>query len=95
MDPVEIMDSLEPLESEIKRLLIEALALEDLSPGEIDSSQPLFSDGLGLDSIDALEIAMVLEQKYGVAIDDDEAANRERFACVRSLAQFVAAARQK
>ncbi len=57
------MDSLEPLESEIKRLLIEALALEDLSPGEIDSSEPLFSDGLGIDSIDGLEISMVLELK--------------------------------
>ena len=56
----------------------------------IDSSEPLFVEGLGLDSIDALEIAMVLEQRYGVAIEDDAEANRERFASVKSLAAFVA-----
>ncbi len=78
------------LELEIKELIISALMLEDLSPGDIDSSEPLFVEGLGLDSIDALEIAMVLEQRYGVAIEDDAEANRERFASVKSLAAFVA-----
>ena len=83
------MESLEDLEAEIKRLIIESLLLEDLSPGDIGSEDRLFGDGLGLDSIDALEIAMALEQRFGVVTDENEEANRERFACVRNLARFV------
>jgi acyl carrier protein len=86
---------LDELESEIKELIVEALVLEDLKPGDIVSEEPLFVEGLGLDSIDALEIAVVLEQRYGVVLDDDADANRERFASVRSLAQFVAAGRTR
>lgn len=89
------MDTLEQLESEIRELIIEALMLEDLAPENIDSTTPLFVDGLGLDSIDALEIAMALEQRYGVTTDDDADANRERFACVRNLAAYVAENRTK
>jgi len=80
----------EELETEIKRLIIEALVLEDMTSEQIESTAPLFGDGLGLDSIDALEIAMVLEQRYGVVVDDDEDLNRERFASVRSLAAYIA-----
>lgn len=80
---------LHELETELKGLIIDALLLEDLTPEEISSTDPLFVDGLGLDSIDALEIAMVLEKKYGVVVDDDADANRERFASVRALATFV------
>lgn len=80
----------EELEAEIKALIVEALVLEDVHPGQIESTAPLFGEGLGLDSIDALEIAMVLEQRYGVVVDDDEEGNRERFASVRSLAAYVA-----
>lgn len=80
---------LHELESELKRLIIDALMLEDLTPEQISSTDPLFVDGLGLDSIDALEIGMVLEKKYGVVVDDDANANRERFASVRALATFV------
>jgi acyl carrier protein len=89
------MQTLEQLEAEIKELIVEALVLEDLIPAEIASDQPLFVEGLGLDSIDALEIAVVLEQRYGVVVDDDAEANRERFASVRSLAQFVAKGRTR
>jgi len=89
------MDTLEQLESEIRELIIEALMLEDLAPENIDSTTPLFIDGLGLDSIDALEIAMALEQRYGITTDDDADANRERFACVRNLATYVAENRTK
>ena len=84
------METHEQLETEIKGLIIEALVLEDMTPEGIASEAPLFGEGLGLDSIDALEIAMVLEQKYGVVVDDDEELNRERFASVRNLASFVA-----
>jgi acyl carrier protein len=83
----------EKLEAEIKELLIEALMLEDLTPADIHTTEPLFVEGLGLDSIDALEIAMALEQRYGVTIDEDAEANRERFASVQSLAAFVAESR--
>ena len=84
------MGAHEQLEAEIKGLIIEALVLEDMTPGEIESTAPLFGEGLGLDSIDALEIAMVLEQRYGVVADGDETLNRERFASVRKLATYIA-----
>lgn len=89
------MQALEQLEAEIKELIVEALVLEDLIPSDIASDQPLFVEGLGLDSIDALEIAVVLEQRYGVIVDDHAEANRERFASVRSLAHFVAKGRTR
>jgi acyl carrier protein len=85
----------EVLELEIKELIIEALVLEDITPNEIESGEPLFVEGLGLDSIDALEIAMVLEKRYGVVMDDDPDANRERFASVQALTGFVAEHRVK
>lgn len=84
------MDTHDALEQEIKELIIEALMLEDLTPDDIEPTGALFVEGLGLDSIDALEIAMVLEQRYGVTIDDDAEANQQRFSSVRSLATFVA-----
>jgi acyl carrier protein len=80
----------EHLEKELKELIIEALVLEDVTPEEIDSTEPLFGEGLGLDSIDALEIAMVLEQRYGVVADDDAELNQTRYSSVRSLAAYVA-----
>ena len=84
------------LEAELKAMIIDVLALEGVKPEDIGSDEDLFADsGLGLDSIDALEIAMVLEQRYGVAADEDGEANRERYACVRSLAEYVAEARTK
>lgn len=86
---------LDEIEAELKDLIIEALLLEDTAPEDIDSAEPLFVEGLGLDSIDALEIAMVLEQRYGVVVDDDPDANRERFASIRALAAFVNENRKK
>jgi acyl carrier protein len=79
----------EVFEKEIKELIIEALALEEVSPDEIEASEPLFVEGLGLDSIDALELAMVLEERYGVQIGEDEDLNRRIFACLRDLASYV------
>ncbi len=84
------MGATEELELEIKDLIIKALVLEDLAPDDIESSQPLFGDGLGLDSIDALEIAMAIEERFGIVTGDDLESNRERFASVRNLAKFVA-----
>jgi acyl carrier protein len=83
------------LEGDLKTMIVEALVLEDIAPDDIDSEAPLFVEGLGLDSIDALELAMVLEERYGVKLDEDPDANRAHFASVRSLASFVAANRVK
>jgi acyl carrier protein len=85
---------MEDLELDIKRLIVQSLNLEGVAPESIDSNAPLFVEGLGLDSIDALELAMALRQKYGVRTGSDEAANRKIFASVHSLAEFVAANRQ-
>ncbi len=81
------------LELELKKLVIEALALEDIEPEEIVTGDPLFVEGLGLDSIDALEITMVLEERYGVQIEDDAEQNKKIFASIAALAVFVDANR--
>ena len=78
------------LVSELKTLLIEGLHLEDVEPDDIDVDEPLFGDGLGLDSIDALEIAVILDRKYGVRIVSGDERNPEIFASLKSLAGFVA-----
>jgi acyl carrier protein len=83
------------LEREIKQLIVDALMLEDRSADEIDAAAPLFGEGgLGLDSIDVLELAMALHKQYGVKTKGDDGRNREIFASVRSLAAFVAAERK-
>jgi len=74
---------------EIKKLIVEALALEDIAPEEIETAAPLFVEGLGLDSIDALELAMALEEKFGVTVGDDPDENQKIFFSVESLAGFV------
>jgi acyl carrier protein len=81
------------LEAEIKKLIIETLMLEDVTPDEIVSGDPLFGDGLGLDSIDALELALALESQYGVTVQEDAEQNQQIFLSVTSLAKFVEANR--
>ena len=87
--------ALAKLEGELKEMIIEALALEDVTPEDIESEEPLFVEGLGLDSIDALEIAMAVEERYGVVMGEDPEENRAHFASLRALATFVAANRAK
>ena len=77
------------LEQELKELIIEALALEDMAPADIESEGALFVEGLGLDSIDALELAMALEERYDVKIGDDPETNQQIFESVRKLAAYV------
>lgn len=77
------------LESELKELIVDALMLEDTSADEIDSDEPLFVEGLGLDSIDALELAMAIDKKYGVRIKADDEQNKQIFSNVKSLAAYV------
>lgn len=80
---------MQELERELKQLLIEVLNLEDLSVEQIDSEAPLFGDGLGLDSIDALELGVAIRKKYDVQIDADSEVTREHFASIANLARFV------
>ena len=83
------------LVAELKTLLIEGLHLEDMTTEEIIPDEPLFGEGLGLDSIDALEIAVLLDRKYGVKITSEDDRNQEIFASLNSLAEFVAENRTK
>ena len=81
------------LELELKNLIVSALSLEDLAPDAIDSEEPLFGDGLGLDSIDGLELGMAIRKTYGIKIDAKNDEVRKIFFNVRSLAQFIAGQR--
>lgn len=78
------------LHLEIKQLIIECLNLEDLTPAEIDNDSPLFGDdGLGLDSIDALELGVALRKKYQVTLQADDPDVKSYFRSVNSLAQWL------
>jgi acyl carrier protein len=81
---------MEALEQELKELIVECLMLDDVLATEIESSAPLFVEGLGLDSIDALELAMAVERRFGVKFAADDDRNREIFASVKNLAAYVA-----
>lgn len=85
----------EALAEEIKLLVIETLDLEDITPGDIDSEAPLFVDGLGLDSIDALELGVALQKRYGVKLDAEAEDTKKHFASVNALSALVAARRTK
>jgi len=74
---------------ELKTLLISELNLEDISADDIDPAAPLFRDGLGLDSIDALELAVILDKKYGIKIQASDERNQQIFSSLNALAEFV------
>lgn len=76
---------------DIKLLIIDALGLEDISPEDIGDEQTLFGEGLGLDSVDALELGLAIQKKYGIKIDADAKDTRNHFTNVASLAAFVTA----
>lgn len=75
--------------AELKALLISELNLEDTSPDDIDENAPLFNEGLGLDSIDALELAVVLDKTYKVKIKSGDTRNTEIFSSLNALANFI------
>ncbi len=77
------------LENELKKLIIDALELEDISPEEIKTDEALFIDGLGLDSIDALELGMALKKKYNLKMSDNKEENKKYFYSVKTLAEFI------
>jgi len=77
------------LELELKKLIVNALKLEGIEPEEIDSEEPLFGVGLGLDSIDALELGVALRNVYNLKIESVTEEVKQHFMNVRSLAQFI------
>lgn len=77
------------LETEIKQLIITSLNLEDVTTADIDSHAALFGDGLGLDSIDALELGMALQKKYGIKLDTHNEEIKKHFFSVKNLANFI------
>ena len=79
------------LDLEIRHLIVDTLMLEDVTPSEIEVEAPLFGDGLGLDSIDALELAIAIHKKFGVKTSQDDERNREYFFSVKSLREFILA----
>ena len=84
---------MQALEPEIKQLIITTMSLEDIAVDDIDAEAPLFNEGLGLDSIDALELGLALQKRYGVTLAADSQETRQHFASVRALSAFVAAHR--
>jgi acyl carrier protein len=77
------------LEAEIKSMIVEVLELEELAPEAIDSEESLFVDGLGLDSIDAMQLGVALRKRYGIRIESVTKEAKAHFATVRSLAHFI------
>lgn len=81
---------MDKLIQELKEEIIEALNLEDMEIDEIDAEEPLFGDGLGLDSIDALELIVLLEKNYGIKIEDPKQ-GKDIFHSVKSMAEYITA----
>jgi len=80
----------EKLQLEVAGLIVDALVLDEVTAAEIDFDAPLFGEGLGLDSIDALEIAFAISETYGFKLRSDDERNQEIFSCVRALASHIA-----
>lgn len=81
--------------TEIKQMIIDELELEDMSVDDIDTDAPLFGDGLGLDSIDALELGLALQKRFNIKIDANSEQNKQHFRSVASLRDFVEANKQQ
>ena len=77
------------MKEELKALLVNELNLEDISPDDIDETAPLFHDGLGLDSIDALELSVIIDRQYGIKIKAEDERNAEIFSSLNALAAFI------
>ena len=89
------MAELSPLEREVAELIVESLNLEEVQAEDIDAEAPLFGDGLGLDSIDALEIALAISMRYGFQMRSDDSENQRIFGSLQSLSQYIAKHRKQ
>lgn len=76
------------LKEELKQAIVADLNLEDVEPGEIEDDEPLFGDGLGLDSLDAVELVVLLQKHFGIEVKDMEE-GRQAFVSINSLAEFI------
>ena len=85
---------MDELIEELKKKIIEVLNLEDMTPDDIDADAPLFSTGLGLDSIDALELIVLMEKNYGICLAN-ASEGKEIFKSVRTMAEYVSKNRKK
>lgn len=81
----------EEVETKLKETVVSALDLEDLTPADIETDVPLFGEGLGLDSIDALELGMAVKKAFGVSFSSNPADNKQIFRSVKTLADYVEA----
>lgn len=83
------MADISSMQNALKQLIIETINLEDISPDEIETEAPLFGDGLGLDSIDALELGLAIKNQYGVLLSSDSDEVRKHFYSVATLAAYI------
>ena len=81
--------TLEETEQKVKEIIVSSLDLEDVSPSDIDTEAPLFGEGLGLDSIDALELGMAIKREFGISFSKAPAENKRVFRSVRTLAAHI------
>jgi acyl carrier protein len=86
---------MDPLKQEIKEVIISSLQLEDVKPENIIDSEPLFGEGLGLDSIDALELGVALKKKFGIKFSSESTENKKHFASVDALVEYITAEKAK
>jgi len=86
---------MDDLKLQVKELIISSLELEDIKPENIIDSDPLFGEGLGLDSIDALELSVALRKKFGVKFSAENSENRKHFASVDALAAYIESTGEK
>jgi acyl carrier protein len=84
-----------PAELALAELIVAAVNLEDIDPRDVDPDAPLFNDGLGLDSIDALELALEISKRYGVQLRADDSENRRIFVSLRALSAFIESRRER
>ncbi len=87
------MEDRKALAERLKKLIIASLQIEDVTPGDIKDDDPLFGNGLGLDSIDALELVVALEKEFGIVIADEEV-GKKIFVSINTLTDFVAKERK-
>lgn len=86
---------MDELKEQIKEVIIDSLDLEDVKAEDIVDSEPLFGEGLGLDSIDALELGVALKKKFGVKFSSESSDNKKNFASVNALAEYIFAEKNK
>lgn len=86
---------MDALKQKIKEVIIESLELEDIVPENIVDSEPLFGEGLGLDSIDALELGVALKKHFGVKFSSESEDNKKHFASINALAEFISSEQNK